>query len=193
LTLGALLLATGAAIILDNLDVVEMTGGRYLALALAVIGLGLVAGAWYGRSRGLIVLGLLLAPAVFVSGLINAPFAGGAGERVWRPQTITGIQDEYRLAMGSMTLDLSDVDFGTETVEVEASVAMGELIVLVPEDVTVDVTGDVGAGEFQAFEIKDEGINLDVAANSGFGSGGRLMLDLYAGLGAVEVRQTNDS
>jgi phage shock protein PspC (stress-responsive transcriptional regulator) len=192
LTLGALLLVTGGAIIFDNLDVVEMTAARYLALALAIIGLGLVAGGWFGRSRGLIVLGLLLAPVVFVSGLIDVPFAGGAGERLWQPQTVSGIRDEYRLAAGKMTLDFADVDFAGETVDVEASVAMGELIVIVPDDVSVDVSGDVGAGELHAFGSEDEGLNLDLSTTSKDGGGGQLMLDVHAGLGSVKVQRANN-
>ena len=39
----------------------------------------------------------------------------------------------YRLGMGELVIDLRDVDFAGRTVQLEAQVGMGELLVRIPE------------------------------------------------------------
>ncbi|MBI2237128.1 MAG: PspC domain-containing protein [Actinobacteria bacterium] len=64
LTFGGMLLALGMAAVLDNLGAIRPWVGQYPALALGILGAGLVVGAWWGRARSLILLGLLLVPVV---------------------------------------------------------------------------------------------------------------------------------
>src|SRR5207244_3031574 len=66
-TLAATLLAAGGAAVLDAAGLVRMDARAYLALAMTVVGLGLLAGAWIGRARWLIAVGLVLVPPLLVA------------------------------------------------------------------------------------------------------------------------------
>ncbi|MGH2697817.1 MAG: PspC domain-containing protein, partial [Actinomycetota bacterium] len=70
-TLAAVLLTTGAAALLNNLGVTSFDGGQLSALALAVLGAGLIVGAWWGRARWLIWIGVLMFPFVAFANLID--------------------------------------------------------------------------------------------------------------------------
>ena len=87
-TMGAALVVVGAMALVDNASSgLHLSLARYLGLALAVIGIGLVVGTWWGRSRGLIVVGALVVPVLLVSSLVNVPIEGGFGDRTFEPVT----------------------------------------------------------------------------------------------------------
>src|SRR6266545_2789762 len=70
LVFGLALLAVGAMAILQNLNAVHLSAVRFPALALLVLGVGLLVGAFVGRARWLILPGLLLVPIVLAAGSI---------------------------------------------------------------------------------------------------------------------------
>jgi phage shock protein PspC (stress-responsive transcriptional regulator) len=189
-TVAVALLAVGTAALLDNAGVVSVTVGAALALALIVVGLGLIAGAWFGRSRALIVLGIALIPLAATAALIQVPISGGAGDRTVTPLTATDLQGEYRLGAGQLTLDLTGLDLGGGSRTVTASVALGQLSVVVPRNVTVDAHGQVGAGQLDLLGHVVGGARVETTATSaGSPGGGTLHLDLKVGLGQVRVVQ----
>jgi predicted membrane protein len=103
------------------------------------------------------------------------------------------VQDDYRLFIGSTTLDLSEVEFEREPTPVSAGVGIGQLEVIVPSDARVEVDGRVRAGEIEAFGERQQGSNLDfTTSDPGSELGGRLELDLNAGFGVVSVRRASD-
>src|SRR4030095_6593254 len=80
--------ATGLALALDNLDVIDLSIGQVLAVFLTVLGGGLVVGTWWGRAWGLIPIGLLAVPLVAFTALAGpVPVQGGVAERVFQPAT----------------------------------------------------------------------------------------------------------
>ena len=192
MTLGGLLVAIGVVTLLDLQDVVRLTAGQYLAMAVATIGVGLLVGAWYGRARWLIVPGLVLIPFMFAASLIHVPFEGGVGDRLFRPTTIEAVEPEYHLVAGQMLLDLNEVPFGTGTYTIEATTVAGRILVLVPENVRVEIHAKTGAGQVSLFGQSDEGLNVDVRRIfeprvAGALPAGVLRLDLEAAMGRVEV------
>lgn len=190
LTLAVGLLVLGVAAILDRTGAIELTAERAVALALTVVGAGLLVGALRGRARGLIVLGVALVPALLAANLLGEVSRGGVGERRHRPAELADVRDEYRLLVGSAVVDLSRVDFPERPTEVAASVGVGELTVIVPRDVSVTARGDVRAGALDLFGPWTEGTDLSrEVVEPGVEGGGRLVLDVDAGLGAVEVRR----
>lgn len=191
-TLSCLVLALGVLGAVDGAGG-EVAGDAYPALGLAVVGAGLVVGAWRGRSRGLIVLGLALALAT--AGAIGAD-RGGLGrdavDLTLRPTGASEIPRSARYTVGNASYDLRGVDFGGTKAAAALSIGAGELIVIVPRD--VDVTGrtDVGLGEVSLFHQRSEGPGIertfaDVGADGP--GGGSLDLTLHAGVGRVEVRR----
>jgi phage shock protein PspC (stress-responsive transcriptional regulator) len=201
LTFGLALVVTGLATVLDNLGVIELTLGRALALFLTVVGLGLLVGGWWGRAWGLIPVGLLLIPVVALASLADSePLSGGFGERLWQPRTTAEVRPVYRLAAGELIVDLSRVRFGPGPTAVEASVAAGRLLVVVPDEVTADVRGRAGVGNLDLFETgqEDWGVQVDSSvaqaptkAPKG-GAAATVRLDAHVGYGLVEVRRASD-
>jgi phage shock protein PspC (stress-responsive transcriptional regulator) len=201
LTFGLALVVTGLATVLDNLGVIELTLGRALALFLTVIGLGLLVGGWWGRAWGLIPVGLVLVPVVALASLANSePLSGGFGERLWQPRTAAEVRPVYRLAAGELIVDLRRVRFGPGSTPVEASVAAGRLLVVVPDEVTAVVRGRAGVGNLDLFETGDEdwGVQVDSTVIQAptkaprAGAAATVRLDLHVGYGLVEVRRASD-
>lgn len=163
-----------------------------LVIVLAICGAGLVVGSVVGRARPLIALAVPLMFAVVAASAIDVPLEGGVGDRAYTPADSSELEDEYRLGMGEMVLDLRDLDLdalrGTRT-EIEASVGMGSLQVLVPRDLTVQGSaraqvGDVDVrGESQSGTSAEQQIRI-----AGEEGAGVLELDLRVGVGEVRVR-----
>jgi phage shock protein PspC (stress-responsive transcriptional regulator) len=190
ITLAAVLLVAAGAGLLADAGAVNVSVQSVLALCLTVVGLGLIVGAWWRPPRGLIVLGLLLVPVVLAAGISDVPFRGGAGDRLWEPQTVSQLRDGYQLGAGGLTVDLTKVPFGESPTSVHADLGMGSLDVIVPADVPLDIHARVGAGEAQLLDRADDGLDVDTRLHAG-GSPkvGTLSLDLHTGLGNVRVRR----
>lgn len=125
-----------------------MTPARIAAFALAVVGLGLVVGAFLRRGYGLLILTAPLAGFVVLASLIGPIEFDSAtmGDHNWAPVALTELQPTYAVNMGSGTLDLRELNL-TESRTVEVSVNMGEATVLLPENMTVKTTCEVDMGE----------------------------------------------
>jgi len=172
----------------------DVAGDAYPALGLAVVGAGLVVGAWLGRSRGLIVVGLVL--AIATAGAVGADRAGRFGrDRVdltLRPASTAEIPASADYPVGNATYDLRGVAFSGADTAASLSIGAGELVVIVPPDVDVAVTASVGVGEVLLFTQQSGGPGIDRTLTDLGGDGpggGSLDLTLDAGVGRVEVRR----
>ncbi|MGZ4609658.1 MAG: LiaF domain-containing protein, partial [Actinomycetes bacterium] len=164
-----------------------------LASCLAVVGLGLVVGTFVGRARGLIVAGALLAVATSVASFTQVGFRGGVGERTWAPTTVAAVTEHspYRLGVGSARLDLSNLDLSGRTLHVQVRQGVGDLTVIVPQDVTVRVDADVRAGAFDVLSAPQQnGTDLHERVVDPQGVGAPvLVIDAQLGVGDLEVRR----
>jgi len=180
----------GAAAALDEWHAVHLELAQFLALSLAILGLGLLVGAWRGRARWLIVPGVLLIPLVLGASLIDVPIRGGFGNRYVDPLSVGDIHRTYSLAAGDLVIDLTSVSFGPGDVVIDATVAAGRLSVVAPEGISIVVRAHVGAGKVALFGQADQGIRVDVArASTTPGSAQNLILNLRTGIGEVIVYQ----
>jgi phage shock protein PspC (stress-responsive transcriptional regulator) len=191
ITLGIALMVLGTTAVLDNLGAFDASVEDYLALALAVVGGGLLVGAWRGRSRGLIVLGIVLLPLLFVSSLIDVPLKGGFGERFYRPVSIEDAAREYRLGAGKLEIDLGALAGEANPLQIRASVGAGAIRVAVPPGVRASVQAHSGAGHIEVFGRTQDGLDVDLDHSTGDASAGTILIDLDVGLGDVVVERTN--
>ncbi len=76
----------------------------------------------------------------------GVPMSGGIGVRDDQPTTLAQVQHNYQTEFGSLTVDLSHVQFTSVTSSVNASVAVGVLSVYVPTNAIVYLKTHVGAG-----------------------------------------------
>lgn len=163
-----------------------------LGLSLAGFGVALVVGAWFGGLRALVPGALTVLFGLAAVAVIDVPFTGGTGDPEVRPATAADIPSVERLAIGQLTIDLTSPGLdlsGQEEQRIEASVAVGELVVEVPRGVTVEVHADAGLGQLDVLGVTDEGPSPEIdRVFEGAGSG-RIELDLEVGIGHVEVRR----
>ncbi|MFI6045143.1 PspC domain-containing protein [Nocardia sp. NPDC051321] len=136
--IGLAILAAAGAGALTASGVQWMTPGRIAAVALAVIGLGLVLGAFLRRGYGLLVLTAPLAGFVLLASAIGPiDFNRGAmGEHNWTPTSVSELHSNYRVTMGSGALDLRQLNL-TENRAIDVDVQMGDFQMWVPAGMTV--------------------------------------------------------
>ena len=200
-TVGLMLVTVGVLWTLRLAGVLTIGTGQLLAAALLVVGLGLVVGAFAGRARGLVWLGVVLLPFVLVAqvagnGWVGAvPMvgtdSGAAGELRLAPTDLDDLQSSYELGAGSLRLDLTQLPFDGETVRVEVAVGAGEIRITVPDDVDLVAEGSVGIGQVRLVERSAGGLGVgDVRTSIEVDDPrGSVELDLSAGLGEIRVEQ----
>jgi hypothetical protein len=189
--LSLLLVVLGVAAAVDAASGDDAVQPRhYLALAVGVIGLGLIVGAFRGRARGLIWIGVPLTVALAAVSTADATLRSGTGDRLYRPAAISDVASDYDLGAGSVRLDLTGVDFAEQDVSTRVHASIGDITVVVPRDVDVRVTGRAGIGEVDLFGEKVNGTSSErevVDQGPDGPGGGDLELVLEVGVGHVEV------
>jgi phage shock protein PspC (stress-responsive transcriptional regulator) len=191
--LGLALIAFVAVIVLSEAHVWPSPGNLWLGLVL-VIG----AVAWWrlgpaSPTRRRVVIGSLL--AILALGFValvlavRVPLFAGIGERSDTPGVAADIHSRYTLGIGRLTLDFSHVEFPKGQTFVKATVGIGDLVVKVPMDATVDTQGRVQAGDLTMLGQHDSGSHVHSHLVDRTGSGRVLVLDLRTGLGAVRVER----
>jgi phage shock protein PspC (stress-responsive transcriptional regulator) len=197
-TLGLALLAGGATalVLLVSGALTLANVPLLLGVGLAVIGFGLVAGAFLRSGRGLIPIALLLSALTW--GVVSAPLDrwqnDGFGDINAVPATPAELQPIYQRSLGDITLDLRKLDLsGSDPLRTSVQLGAGDVTVLVPEDADVTVTESAGLGavSFGGREMSGPDSRLAVTTDLGDGlrSGRELVLDLSTGAGDVEVRR----
>ena len=139
--LGALLVLVGIGWLLDSAGI-EVPWRAVLPAALIAVGLACVAGAFRGRQHALMVVGValmvVLSVAVAADWDLDVPWTGGVGDRTERPTTPAELR-EYELGVGNLVVDLSRLQVPAGTTAVEARLGVGELVVELPDGVSVEV------------------------------------------------------
>ena len=125
---GIILVVLGVLWLLDVADVLSISLGMVFPLALAVVGLALMVGSFRGHHPGLVTLGVFLTILTLMVSFLPGTFRGGIGDREVRVTEMSQLEDSYGMALGKITLDLTDLEM-TESAEVQLSVGAGEIIV----------------------------------------------------------------
>jgi membrane-bound ClpP family serine protease len=187
------LVATGVLGLLD-LGGLSVPFPAYLAVALAVVGLGMILGTWLGRARGLIGLGLLLAALLGIStltGHVSGGVHGGVGEVHWTPTTYADVASEYSHGIGDATLDLSAVDFTGQDKTINVRANIGDTTIILPANVDVVVNARIDAGNAEVFGQNWDGVNTQQHTITDLGAdgtgGGHLVLNVHVNTGHLEV------
>jgi phage shock protein PspC (stress-responsive transcriptional regulator) len=164
----------------------------YPAAVLAVCGVMLLVGAFFGRAGGLIFVGLLAALATLATTAIqDVDVDQFAGQIDTTPQTADEVKDRYALGAGEIVLDLRELSptelQALDDRTIELDVRLGHIRVLVPED-GLDVLADsdfAGAGESVLFDNRTDGSDRQSHGNGD--ADPDLTLDLDMLFGQIEV------
>jgi len=180
--MGALLVWAGFAFL------TAMTVQTALAVAVCIVGLGFVLGAFVGGSKALIVPAVLLTGALVLTAVLDLPMSGPVGERTWVPESVDDLQ-HYEMSIGEGTLDLTELSVPDgEEVEVRASLGVGHLLVIVPDDVALAVYAEASMGEVAVFGRSDSGWGPSTSRSFDRDRFDEVLaLELEVGIGQVEV------
>ncbi|MFL6074300.1 MAG: PspC domain-containing protein [Mycobacteriales bacterium] len=171
----------------------DIPAAGILAAGLALLGVGLLAGARGRRTRGLIPLGIVIAIVLPIVTAVdgNGRYLAKIGDRELHPTTVAGIDRDYRIGIGDIRLDLTDVPFDNGTrVETHLRTVTGDLRVSLPPNVDVVVHAKTRAGDMDLFEDRFTGTGIDrTRVNYGDDGpgGGHLDLWLNATVGDLRV------
>ena len=184
-TLALIALAIG---ILGMVDVagVAVADSAYPALAVGITGLMLLVGSLFGRAGGLILLGL-----VATVGMAASTVAGEwEGDRITEtPVSSSEVQNTYDFGAGELVLDLTEVrdpeELDGRQIRIEGGA--GRIELLVPEDMNVEVNGEVGGpGAITLFGNERGGIDTTSHGLHDAGSDApTLTLDAELGVGEI--------
>ncbi|WP_214109443.1 PspC domain-containing protein [Acrocarpospora catenulata] len=161
---------------------------------LVTIGAGLLVATWFGRGAALIAAGTIVS-LVLVAGASVSGLPKKVGSYTWHPVDVAQAAKTYTVGIGEGRLDLSDLKLpeGSRT-RFDASISLGQLIVLLPPDARVEVFGYTRLGDIKIDHQVEDG--TDVTFNRVLDpevppKGDAAVIELYvkAGIGDVEVRR----
>ncbi len=173
--LGLAIIAGAAASAVAIAGVGWLTPARIGAIALGVIGIGLVSGAFLRRGYGLLLAAVPLAGFVVLASVIG-PITFD-GRQQWKPASLADLQPSYSISGGGGQLDLRSVQL-TSNRTVDLHTQVGGIEVIVPKDMKVQVDCRITAGDCNTKGIDGRGT-----------SAGTLTLNVDGRLGGVEVHR----
>jgi hypothetical protein len=192
-TWSALLIVAGGAWLIDLTGIAHVDVRVAFAVELGVVGVALLVGAWFGRSRGLIATGLMLTLFAGTLSAIDVPMRGDIGERIVRPTATGQLDGRYRLAIGHLELDLTGARLDGTRRKIVLTDAIGFIEVLVPANARVEIKArsDVGAVRVLGRpEISGTHSHIDVVDDPPGATGPRIVIDAHVGFGAIKVART---
>lgn len=202
LTIGLAMAGYALGLMLDG--PIDFPGSREmlgLVFATAAAGLCVLVFGLVGRKSGLSgFVALLLALATWAAAIVpGLTVTNGVGDRTWYPTSASDAN--YSLGIGDARIDLATLSgYGGAQRHYKASVGVGQLTVVVPDGVTVQVHSTIGLGALDTngdgnFEVKHE--QFDRSGNHGangidntivVGSGSpTVTIDAHVGIGDIVI------
>jgi phage shock protein PspC (stress-responsive transcriptional regulator) len=134
------------------------------------------------------LIAVVIAAAAVFAAVFNVHVGRGIGDRSYAVTNVQNLHSDYRLGIGTLELDLSALQLPVGETHLDASVDVGDLKVIVPEDIGLKVHGSVEAGDVNLPDgVGGDGRNVE---NDFVVAGSRvLVLDVHAGLGSVTVER----
>jgi predicted membrane protein len=189
LVLGVVLALFGVGWLLESLSV-DVPWDVVFPAVLIGIGVMLVVSARSGAGQvGLILAGIVLTVLLVLGTAIDIPFGGGVGDRSVHPMGVR-VEQEYERGIGTLTLDLTDLDLDAIEVpfDLRARVGIGELVVIVPEGAAVQVEAHAGLGSVRADGMEEAGIDAELSVPAP-GAAPRVRLEASVGIGEVRIER----
>lgn len=142
----AVLSAAAAGTAAFATDMTWFTPARIGAIALAVIGSGLLVGAFMHRGHGLLVVTGPLMGFVILASLVGPIDLASSGQQIHTPRTAAELQDTYSVQLGDLQLDLRRLELTQdETIKIDTRLANTQI--QLPADLDVDIScKNVAAG-----------------------------------------------
>jgi phage shock protein C len=188
---GLALVGAATIVLLSRASVWPAAGAGWVFVL--VVGLVVLwvsrSGRWGGRLLRLFVALVVAALAALVTAVVlafswfNVSLGDGVGDHVYAPSTAASVASSYRLGVGNLRIDLPPIRSGASELHVHAKVGVGELRVVVPRNVPVQVEARAKLGDVYVLRRQDSGRNAVVKT----GGRGGYVVDATVGLGKVAV------
>jgi phage shock protein PspC (stress-responsive transcriptional regulator)/predicted membrane protein len=184
------LVGVAIAVILSRGDLWPAAGTGWVLILIIAVGV-VFASRSERRNRAVvaIVVGTLslitvaLVTAVVVAfAWFNVSLSDGVGKRSYTPTTAADVRSTYKLGIGELDLNLSNVHSNVST-PITAKVGIGDLKVTVPRGVAVTVNARAKAGDVNVLSRHDNGKNATVH----LAGGRKLVLNAQIGAGRIRV------
>ena len=190
LTIGAMLLGVGILALLDAIPdfPIYPEPRHYMALAVTILGVGLLVGTIWGRARWLIIVAVVLVPTLFFSPVFEFEWTSETFDQRIEVTTFEELEDGFDIDIGNLVIDLRELPWSGEEVELFARVDAGNLEVIVPDDVGITGTASVDIGRVAAPGRESSGIGNPNLTFDFSGPDGNVDLDLHVDVGNIDVR-----
>jgi predicted membrane protein len=183
--LGIVLLAAGALWLLASADVVDVSYRVAVGALLVVVGVVIMLSR--GRRGLLVLVGILVVLAGIPALLVDSDvWSDGIGEATEKPASRAELEP-FEHGIGKLTVDLTTPGLPLDDAAVEASLGIGDLLVLVPPDTDVSLDAHVGVGNIEAFGEEENGVDVDLSGITGTSGSLELDLELDVGIGNIRV------
>lgn len=191
LTIGAMLIGMGLLAIFDNISSLPIQADprHYLALAVVILGLGLVAGAFAGRARWLIIVGAILVPTLLFSPVFEYDWSSETFEELASPSSFEQLEDVYSLDVGNLVIDLRNLPWNGETIEIVARVDAGNLEIRFPDGVGVVGEASVDVGRVATPGRESAGLGDPSLEFDEPGTNGTVLLDAKVDVGNIDIER----
>ena len=161
----------------------------------AVLGIGLVAGAFVRGGRGLIPLAVIVSGVGFLMTSAHLTDWHGVGDARFEPTTIANVRPVYEQSVGTMRLDLTGLP-NSGTVHTQLKLGLGDVTVDVQANAEVTATCSATIGDVTCLGERESGANNPTvtAHQDATGTGDHLtiVLNVHGGTGSVRVINDDD-
>jgi phage shock protein PspC (stress-responsive transcriptional regulator)/predicted membrane protein len=184
------LVGVAIAVLLSRGDLWPAAGTGWVLILIIAVGV-VFASRSERRNRAVvaIVVGTLsliavaLVTAVVVAfAWFNVSLSDGVGKRSYTPTTAADVRSTYKLGIGELDLDLSNVHRAILT-PITAKVGIGDLKVTIPRNAQVTVNAHAKAGDVTVLRRDDNGRNATVHLSGG----NTIKLNAQVGAGKIQV------
>jgi hypothetical protein len=188
---GTLATLAGTAALIGATGWADLHPALFIGPALAAVIGGFVARTirGTGSGRGLIPISLVMLTAVTVVAVASPYLDEGIGDKDAHPTTFTDVQSEYSYGIGSMVVDLRDVDFPAGVHHIDVDHGIGSAQVWLPAGVAYEVTGDTDIGDIDVLGETEDGFDNEVVAISDEVSDTTVVIDFNVDIGYGRVGQ----
>jgi phage shock protein PspC (stress-responsive transcriptional regulator) len=191
ITIGVILVGLGVLAIFDNITAVPIDAQprHYMALAVTILGLGLLVGSIAGRARWLILIGALLVPTLVFSPVFEYDWSSENFDRRVQPTSMEDWEAVQSIDFGTLVVDLRHLPWDGETLELVASVDIGDLQIYVPADVGIVGFASVDVGRVAEPGRSSAGLRDPQLQWDEHGERGTLLLSAEVNIGNIDIRR----
>jgi hypothetical protein len=98
-----------------------------------------------------------VAPLALVTTVVTVDLEDGFADRSFTPQVATAFPADYQLGGGKLTIDLTQIPASVVAPEVTATLGVGELILIIPQEAGLEIDGEIGIGAVQVVRSREVG------------------------------------